>query len=337
MATITQFEILKILSRRKQGTRQIRDALASAGIELTLRSVQRNLEKLSESFPITSDHQNPAGWKWAEDCEQFDLLGMDANAALTLRLAEQHLTPMMPKSCLDTLRPYMQRARNLLDEVTDGGVGEWHNRVARLSRTQHLIPPKIDAAVLEDVFRAVLKNRQLSIMYRRIGGNEAQERIVNPLGVVFVDGSIYLVGTAWDYADIRQFAMHRMESVQVMETKCPRKESFDLKKYIDEGNFDFPLDGALIDLQLMVDDWLAEYLEENRLSEDQIIVKEGENYLVEASVRNTLQLKWWILGLGSRVEVLAPINLRTAMRVDIQNLHEMYRDRNNDNGGNGNA
>jgi hypothetical protein len=39
MATITQWEILKTLTKRKQGTQDIRKSLAERNIHLTLRSI----------------------------------------------------------------------------------------------------------------------------------------------------------------------------------------------------------------------------------------------------------------------------------------------------------
>jgi len=40
---------------------------------------------------------------------------------------------------------------------------------------------------------------------------------VNPLGLVMRDGTTYLVCTLLDYTDIRQLAMHRMGSAQLLD------------------------------------------------------------------------------------------------------------------------
>jgi predicted DNA-binding transcriptional regulator YafY len=326
MATITQWKILKTLSRKVQGTQEIRDKLARDGVTLTLRSIQRNLDTLSEIFSITSDHKNPAGWKWAADCDLLDLPVMDTSAALTLRMAEEHLTPMLPKSCLSTLHPYMKRARNLLDEVGDKGVGEWARRVGRISRTHHLMTPEIDAEVLDAVYQGVLEQRQLSVQYRALGDGAPKERIIHPLGLAFAEGVIYLVGTAWDYGDIRQFALHRMASATLLDAPARLNASFDLASYVAEGHFDIPVAGEAIRLHLRADRWLACYLEECRLSSDQTIRDEGESFSIEATVQRTLQLQWWLLGLGTHVEVLAPMSLRSAMQETVRALHGVYGD-----------
>lgn len=325
MATLTQWKILTTLTKRSQGTQSIREKLAREGINLSLRSVQRNLDRLSEHFPITSDHNNPAGWKWANDCDLFDLPVMDVNTALVLQMVEHYLSPMVPKGCLDRLHPYMRRAENLLDEVGAQGVGGWSRRVVRIAPTHHLLAPDIDSDVLDSVFQAVLEQRQLSIMYRAIGEEVEKERVVHPLGLAFAEGVIYLVGRTWDYEDIRHYALHRMVSGALLDVPARRDDDFDLSAYAAEGHFEIHADGEMVRLKLRVDNWLAHYLEESRLAPDQTIRPAGDRHQVEATVCQTLQLKWWLLGLGSRVEVLEPKELRTAMTATINELYAIYQ------------
>jgi len=324
MATLTQWQILKTLTRRKRGTKEILGKLTDQGINLTLRSVQRNLESLSNKFPIVSDHQNPAGWKWADDCELLDLPTMDISTALTLRLSEQYLAEMLPKPCIKTLQPYMSRAHELLDEIENTGVGGWPRHVARISRQQHLISPTIDEHVLDEVFQAVLEGKQLEINYRSLGDETPAERTLHPLGLVFDSGIIYLVATVWNYPNFRQFALHRISEAEMLDKPAKKNDIFCLDKYIAEGNFDFPQQEEQIRIKLLASDWLARHLEERKLSKDQTIAETEEGFLIEASVIETAQLKWWLLGLGTQVEVLEPDSLRQSICNTIDDLHNTY-------------
>lgn len=324
MATITQWKILKILTKNKQGTQRIRETLAQSGTELTLRSIQRNLESLSESFPITSDHQNPAGWKWADKCELFDLPTMDGSTALTLRLSEQYLNEMLPKCCVSTLRPYVDHAHKLLHEIEGTGLGDWSKRIARISRQQPLGLPEVDGEVLDEVFQAVLEGKQLTISYQKLQDEEPADRELHPLGLVFDSGIIYLVATVWNYQDERQFALHRMVSAKMLDKKAKQKESFCLEHYIANNNFEFPSKSGPIRVKLQVSNWLAKHLEERHLSEDQVITEQESGSLVEATVIDTAQLKWWLLSHGTKVKVLGPPELRESIRKTIEELHETY-------------
>jgi len=324
MATITQWEILKTLTKRKQGTQDIRKSLAERDIYLTLRSIQRNLEKLSQTFPITSDHQNPAGWNWAENCDLLSLPAMDGSTALTLRLSEQYLTEMLPKGCINTLKLYMAHASKLLAEIEGAGVGEWPKRIARISHQQQLTLPKIGANVLDEVFQAVLEGKLLTIKYQNLKVEESAEMDLHPLGLVFDSGIIYLVATVWSYQDERQFALHRITDAKRLEQKAKRKEGFCLQQYIANNNFEFPTNTGKIRIKLKVNKWLTRHLEERRLSEDQIIIKQESGSIIEASVTDTAQLKWWLLSHGTKVEIIDPPELRTSIRETIVKLHKTY-------------
>ena len=324
MAILTQMLILKALTKRNQGTTQILEKLNKEGVTLTLRSVQRNLENLSGKFPIISDHKNPAGWRWEDGAELFTLPMMDSSTALTLRLAEQYLADMLPKNCVKTLQPYMLSAHKVLDQHDHTGIGEWPKRIARISRQQRLILPTVDEDVLDEVFQAVLESKQLKISYRGVDDEESSERELHPLGLVFDSGIIYLVATVWQYQDIRQFVLHRIVDAEMLTEHIRRDETFCLDEYIAEGNFDFPRRQGLIRVKLLVDGWLARHLEERKLSEDQLISEADGGFLVKASVADTAQLEWWLLGLGDQVEVLAPASLRQSIIETIEGLHNIY-------------
>lgn len=327
MGEMNQLEILKTLTRRNQGTRDILEKLRQQGTHLTLRSIQRNLEILSNKFQIVSDHKNPAGWKWADDYEILNLPTMDTSTALTLRLSEQYLTEMLPKTCVKTLQPYMSHAQKLLDGVGTTGVGGWPRKVARISRQQRLISPTINDHVLDEVFQAVLEGKQLEISYRSLGDESPAERKLHPLGLVFDSGIIYLVATVWDYPDFRQFALHRITNAKMLDQPAKSNKTFCLEEYIAEGNFDFPDQEGQIRIRLLANKWLARHLEERKLAEDQTISKTEDGFLVEASVIETAQLKWWLLGLEAQVEVLEPESLRQSISTTIEGLHNIYNPR----------
>ncbi|OQY17828.1 MAG: hypothetical protein B6I36_08405 [Desulfobacteraceae bacterium 4572_35.1] len=324
MATLTQWQILRTLTKRNQGTNEILEKLHQKGITLTLRSVQRNLGTLSGEFPIISDHKNPAGWKWSDSAELFALPTMDSTTALTLRLSEQYLAEMLPRTCVRALQPYVAHAHKLLDEISETGVGWWPRRVARISRQQHLISPTINDHVLDEVFQAVLEGKQLEVSYRSIGDESSTKRKLHPLGLVFDSEIIYLVATVWDYPDFRQFALHRISDAKKLDQPAKCNDTFCLDKYIAEGNFDFPRQQGQIRIRLLANKWLARHLEERKLAEDQIISKRSGGFLVEASVIETAQLKWWLLGLGTQVEVLEPESLRQSISTTIEGLHNIY-------------
>jgi predicted DNA-binding transcriptional regulator YafY len=49
-----------------------------------------------------------------------------------------------------------------------------------------------------------------------------------------------------------------------------------------------------------------------------------ERVLVKATVADTAQLRWWLLGFGARVEVRKPKRLREEFRMISRRLFERY-------------
>ena len=61
------------------------------------------------------------------------------------------------------------------------------------------------------------------------------------------------------------------------------------------------------------------------LSLDQTIsVLDNDHLKLTATVENTEQFRWWLLGFGERVEIIAPAQLRETMTMTANALYEMY-------------
>ncbi len=71
-------------------------------------------------------------------------------------------------------------------------------------------------------------------------------------------------------------------------------------------------DGQPVKLVALFARGAAHHLQETRPSEDQKIEDLGDHEWVRvtASVLNTQQLRWWLLGFGAYVQVLEPLELR---------------------------
>jgi predicted DNA-binding transcriptional regulator YafY len=87
-------------------------------------------------------------------------------------------------------------------------------------------------------------------------------------------------------------------------------QGFKLQGYIDSGEFGYPL-GGTIQLKAIFDRGALPYLFETKLAPDQKLTEKPEGkVLLEATVRDDVQLRWWLKGFGERVEVIEPIAVR---------------------------
>ena len=54
---------------------------------------------------------------------------------------------------------------------------------------------------------------------------------------------------------------------------------------------------------------------------------DDERVVVRATVENTAELRWWLLGFGDLVEVLSPADLREEFRLRAAAMAALYRQR----------
>lgn len=328
-ALFRQWHMLRLVPRypQKITVQDICKALSGAGFEITQRSVQRDLNDLSEAFPLyCDDREKPYGWSWQKDAAAFDLPGLSLPEALTLVMAERYLHDLLPVPMLDQLQPHFKAAKKRLE----GGKGSntkhsWLEKVISVPPTQPLLPPKIDMKVQRAISEALLQERQVSINYRRRGDKKAVEYRIHPLAMIQRGPMLYLSCRVFDYEDTRTFAMNRICSAQILEDRVEYPSDFSVTQMADLGIWAFG-DGDKVKLELVFQSGYGEHLYETPLSNDQIVKELENNQLhVQATVANTSQLQWWLLGFGDGVEVLKPNSLRGNIASTANMLALMYR------------
>jgi predicted DNA-binding transcriptional regulator YafY len=326
---LRQLTMLRLIPHwpRKIAATALRARLEQAGHHTHLRTVQRDLVQLSACFPLQSDEANPAGWSWADRNDLRDLPGMDIPTALTFTLAHRCLEALMPRGTLDYLKPHFRLAREILGRVESSRIGRWPSKVRMLSRALPMLPPKVGSEVLDTVYEALLSDRRFRARYRRRGERRARDYEINPLGLVYRDGVIYLVATVWDYEDVVQLVLHRMRDTALLDTPSRRPPGFKLDAYIAEGNFGFRTGKGTIRLKADFREGAGFHLFESALSADQRLTEIAEDQVrVEATVPDNEQLRWWLLGFGDHVEGRSPAKLRRELGERAQRMAALYAD-----------
>lgn len=325
---LRQWSMLRCIPQfpRQITARDLTERLSSEGFAVSKRTVERDLLSLSGIFPLVSNERSrPYGWSWNKDAEAFALPSMSPLQALTLELAHDHLAALLPASLLATLTPYFKCADGVLSSG-DGvkKLASWRKKVAIVPPNQPLIPPDYPEEIIEAVHSALLSEQQLEISYASREQGETKTYPVHPLGIVQRGAVTYLVATLYDYTDIRLLAVHRILSAQVLDQPAKTPKKFDLAKYIRLGAFGFEESGE-IKLVVRFTTPAAEHLRETPLSLDQQIEPDQPDWVrLRATVPDTAQLRWWLMGFGNQVEILEPVSLRDEFVNMTQSLHGIY-------------
>lgn len=279
----------------------------------------------SHLFPISNtENTKPLCWFWPEGVNRVQLPMMSSDEALTLKLVETFLEPLLPPAIRSHVAEYFQLADNTLKASP---LACWIDKVRIIPNGLSLLPAEIDPAVLPIIYEALLKDRRFVTTYQ---GRESEAKTyeINPLGLVFRNNVIYLVATVGDYSDIKQFALHRFQRAELSPTKVTIPLGFNLDDYISQGEFDYPVTNNQqeITLKIKISSFTRKHLVETPLSKDQFITElDDDTYLLEAIVKDTDQLRWWIRSFSTNIEVLEPLELRAEFAWEAKALNKMYR------------
>ena len=310
---------------RRISTVDLKLRLSAAGFETTLRTIQRDLIKLSGALPLLSDDSKPQGWSWEANAPQLDLPTLEPQAALVFHLAERYLQPLLPASTLDYLSPWFRTASGILDNQGHG-LSTWRNKVRVLAPGQPMRPPVIDGEIQSVVTQGLLLNRRVAVSYRARGADEDKSYEASPLGLVVRDQVIYLVCTLREYQDVKQLVLGRMRSARLLDTPAKGLAGFDLDRYIAQGGFGIPLEvGQTLHLVADFDRPVATGFIERPLDVDQLVEDiDEETVRLTATVPDTQEIRRWFLEFGDRAEVIAPESLRTEMKAIIAGMAVRY-------------
>ncbi|WP_298723087.1 WYL domain-containing protein [uncultured Oceanisphaera sp.] len=320
--------MLQLIPRAPQykATTTLQSLLEEQGFMVNIRSIQRNLEMLSNHFPLICD-QSERPYRWSFDPNfKSTLPAMDTATALTLVLAEEYLKSLLPQIAVDKLSPQFHSARKFLDGLQKNGFADWARQVRAIPNGKALLPAAITPPVWQGISDALLQRQAIEVHYLSRQKQEVKQYTLHPQGLVVRHSVSYLLATVNDYEDIRQFALHRIQQLALSKYPFRLHPTFSVENYIAEGIFGYPLDKQQVQLIAKVDSNVAWTLAETPVSEQQQLSIPDEDGWVTltATVPNDQQTQWWLMGFGARVEVLEPAEWRQAICEQANKMLNMY-------------
>ena len=262
----------------------------------------------------------------------YDFERMPAFMALALSVTQKHLKQVLPSSTQHELKRIFLNAEAKLQK-SEQKLSPIHyqrlsNSVEFFQRGQRLQAPHFDMHILDTIYRAILQGKRVNISYRAQTATKEYE--LHPFGVAIMLPKLYLVGKKHEDIqketddkennhNFRSFLIHKIEDITLSRQGNNVPESFRIRDYLDEGNMDVFLDYSdntkhTLILTLSTTQHksnLISDLKESPISTSQSLTQINTNtWQLKAEVRRTIQLKNWLLSLGSQATVLSPDIIR---------------------------
>jgi predicted DNA-binding transcriptional regulator YafY len=214
-------------------------------LEVSERTVFRDVEALSVAGVPIYCERGPLGGVRLVDGYRTRLTGMTPEEAEALFLsglpgpaAELGLGTVMTAARLKVLAALPTELRARASRLVE----RFHLDAAAWFRSSDSVP------YLPALSQAVWVGHRLRIRYRR--GDDAVERVVDPLGVVLKAGDWYLVGAS--DGQNRTYRVSRVSAVEVLGEPFERPPNFDLAAYWRESTAAFEREIPRVEVMAMV-------------------------------------------------------------------------------------
>lgn len=240
---------------------------------------------------------------------------MEPLQAVMFVLVKQFAQEFVPSPLQAQFAAALVEAQQVL--AGDPRLAEWvESKVARIDTWQGVLqPPRLPDDVLSVISAAIFNNQYLEILYHSEKGERRKE--VRPLALIERDEVFYAALQFSGYQDVRLLAIHRIQEATVMPTSCAaKKQPFSLDSFLQHGLPFASPGGERLDIQLRLEaSTYRTYLGRQLRGTSSVSEPVDGWFEVKAEgVPNTMELRWWLLGLGEKVFILAPESLAVELQ-----------------------
>ena len=327
-----QLEMLRLLPKDEDGLsyEDIREELKKQGFDLTKRTVERTVQKLAPLGLLCHKRDGRNLWYWPSHYRSFDLQGITVAEAVSLRLVEQMVAPLLPEQLRVALKDRFELGNRKLNSIKGRNAhAALPDKIAAVQSHLTLLPPKLDPDVLATVQQAVLENRELQVDYQRPKDAAPVRRRLHPRALLQSGSVTYLIATRPDSdEDPDKGIQYRIDRIHraLISGRGISRSDFNLEQFL-AAQEDKVGTREWLNLEIRVSPRLALLLSETALADDQELteISPKEGSILKARVRNTLRLQQWLLGHREHLEVQKPVVLRNWMRNKLQMALRQYK------------
>ncbi|GAA4903355.1 WYL domain-containing protein [Ferrimonas pelagia] len=308
---------------RKISTTDLLRKLMIEGFNTSLRTVQRDLKDLTDSYPLICDDENPAGWS-VEPTARRKLPDMDGDNALAFAQLEQHLLTALPPSSRKKLEPYFRHAQQTLTQPHNQSRAAWQSKIRFVRKTVLCLPAQAKPLVMETLYQALYNDTVVEIGYHKANEFHRYDRRIHPCGVVFSETEAFLIGRFEHQQECQAIRLHHIESARDTLIPAQPPHGFDLDAWLAAHQLQpSPTPSEAIILHFEPKIGIA--LLDTKLTEEQRLECHDDRVELYASVAINEDLIRWIMSFGAAARVIQPLSLRQTLLERLQAAVRSYQ------------
>lgn len=191
---------------------------------------------------------------------------------------------------------------------------------------KHMEMKEKEKKIWIDVNKAIIGKKKIKMNYGSLGQNERKikSRTVHPHGTFDYEGGMYFYGYCEFRKEVRFFKLSRIDDYDILDERFTINNKYDIKEIINKSFGIY--DSELINLKLKIYYPMSQIVKEKQYSINQEIEEiDDRTIYFKAKMKGYVEIKSWVMSMGSLVEVIEPVRLKEDILDEMQKLIDLYR------------
>lgn len=292
--------------------RPVTSVALAAELEVAERTIKRDVAFMRDQLgcPIAWD-AGIRSYVYTASCDILPLLRLTADEALSLTLAGHTFAAWAGSP----LGKALNAALGKIAGVLGGAVSLPATAVGQL-----VFQPETNPAADSELkhfpilIEAIQRRRELCIHYNKPGAARAERRTIHPLHLAFLDHRWMLIAHDVSRCARRNFLLTRLRAARATGARFEPPADFDITHYL-RGSLGRFTGEREWDVRIAFDATAAPYVREHPWHSSQLVESRDDGSIeVTLRLNNLIDVQRRILACGRHAEVLAPPELREAIR-----------------------
>lgn len=298
-----QIYILSLLSENPKGyqTEEIRERLKNWDIEVSRRTIMRDIDELSLHYGIGEEERNGKTYFFAD---KYTLKNVDLTIEdlASLAFAKEMLSEYRH---LDMGR----HAVNLIDKMVEGSASLNKLQFEKLcghfkqGNQNNGNRDTVNARFEKTIQNAIDNRNKIQISYYSFSSDELTKRIIHPYRMLILDSYLCVEGYCELRKEIRRFRLSRMKEIELLDARFESRE-------LDEGRSGETLlklaGGKEEEVELLFTGEGIRYVREYEVGRARQIKEKEEGLYFYQKAPIAPDVIRWIRGFGPDVTVIKP-------------------------------
>ncbi|MGG0823362.1 YafY family protein [Paenibacillus turicensis] len=283
--------------------------------EISIRTIYRDIQALCEAgVPIIGA---PGQGYLLMDGYFLPPVGFTAQEAVALLVGMDFIQQSLEKDYSTAAMSAKRKVQAVLPEAIQA-------EARLISDTMKLIkhqPDQAEKEALEQIRASIIHRNKIGFHYMKSiaenDGNRATERTADPYGLTLFNGNWVVVAYCDLRKSIRHFRLSRMTKLHILGETFAYPKGFNLQQYTPQADRD-------IEIVLQADPNIIDKIKEQSHFYLDKVEHQAQHLLVYFKVRQVEELLPHVLGWGSKVEVIQPLDFRKKIKEEILKMLKRY-------------